>query len=82
MSEDKRERKLFAPLLIMGSAWAIRKSMKKTQTVIEKKRASEKPKSKHEEIAWKLGLTLALASAEALINSLMSKSTDEQESAD
>jgi len=81
MSNDKRERKLLAPLVIMCAAWAIRKSMNKTRSVIQNKRPEQTPKPKHEELAWKVGLAVALASAEALISSVMSKSKDEDEGA-
>ena len=79
MSNDRRDRKLLAPLVIMGAAWAIRKTVKKTQSAIQKKRPEQASKPKHEELAWKVGLAVALASAEALISSVMSNSKDEDE---
>jgi hypothetical protein len=74
--QNKRQLNFLTPLVVMGVAWAIKKSARKTQTVVEKKRPSDQPKAKHEELAWKVGLAVALASAEALINTLMSKSVE------
>jgi hypothetical protein len=81
-SDKKRGLNLLAPLMLMGSAWAIRKSMKKTQTVLERRRPTDAPKSKHEDLAWKIGLAVALASGEALISSMLTKSNDEQQEQD
>jgi hypothetical protein len=83
MNKEKRRFNFLAPLVVMGVAWAIKKSAKTTQASLERKRPTTKPKAKHEDLAWKVGLAVALASAEALISSLMShKSETESESVD
>jgi len=76
MAKGKREINFLAPLVIMGVAWAIKKSAKKSQDVVAKKRPADKPKPKHEDLAWKVGLAVALASAEALISSLMTHTSE------
>ena len=62
----------------MGVAWAIKKSAAKTQNVVAKNRPADKPKSKHEDLAWKVGLAVALASAEAIVSSLMSHKSKQE----
>lgn len=74
--KKKRDINFLAPLVIMGVAWAIKKSAEKTQNVVSNKRPADKPKTKHEDLAWKVGIAVALASAEALISSLMSRETE------
>lgn len=74
--KKKRDINFLAPLVIMGVAWAIKKSAEKTQNVVSNKRSADKPKAKHEDLAWKVGIAVALASAEALISSLMSRETE------
>lgn len=77
--QNKRQFSFLTPLVIMGVAWAIKKSAKKTQAVLDDKRPADKPKAKREELAWKVGLAVALASAEALISTLMTKSSEVDE---
>jgi len=77
MAKEKRKFNFLAPLVIMSVAWAIKRSAEKTQDAVDKKRPAEKPKAKHEELAWKVGIAVALASAEAIVSSLMSHSSKE-----
>ena len=72
MAKKNRKFNYLTPLVVMGVAWAIKKSAEKSQEVVTKKRPADAPKAKHEDLAWKVGLAVALASAEALISSLMS----------
>lgn len=76
MAKSKREINFLAPLVIMGVAWAIKKSAEKSQKVVAKNRPDDRPKPKHEDLAWKVGLAVALASAEALISSLMKHTSE------
>ncbi|MCX6404961.1 MAG: hypothetical protein NTW81_05585 [Actinobacteria bacterium] len=76
MAKGKREINFLAPLVIMGVAWAIKKSAEKSQDAVAKKRPANKPKPKHEDLAWKVGLAVALASAEALVTSLMTHTSE------
>lgn len=78
MAKEKRRFNLLTPLVIMGVAWAIKKSAEKSQEVVAKNRPADKPKAKHEDLAWKVGLAVALASAEALVSSLMSHTSKEE----
>lgn len=76
MAKKNRKINYLTPLVVMGVAWAIKKSAEKSQDVVTKKRPADAPKPKHEDLAWKVGLAVALASAEALISSLMSHDTE------
>jgi len=78
VAEEKRKFNLLTPLALMGVAWAIKKSAEKTQDVVAKKRPADRPKAKHEDLAWKVGLAVALASAEAIVSSLMSHTSKEE----
>ena len=71
MAKSKRSINFLTPLVVMGVAWAIKKSAEKTQKVVAEKRPADKPKAKHEDVLWKVGIAVALAGAEALISSLM-----------
>jgi hypothetical protein len=76
MTKQKREINFLAPLVIMGVAWAIKKSAEKSQNALAKKRPSGKAKPQHEDFVWKVGLGVALAGAEALISRLMTKESE------
>ena len=78
MAKEKRKFNLLTPLALMGVAWAIKKSAEKTQDVVAKKRPADRPNAKHEDLAWKVGLAVALASAEAIVSSLMSHTSKEE----
>ena len=76
MAKGKREINFLAPLVIMGVAWAIKKSAEKSQDAMAKNRPADQPKPKHEDLAWKVGLAVALSSAEALISGLMKHTSE------
>ena len=66
------------PIAVLVAAWLVKKSTKSTRKVISKKRGPETPVRKTEELAWKVGIAVALAGAEALVKNLMQRESETQ----
>ncbi len=66
------------PIAIFVAAWLVKKSAMSTKKVISKKRGPDAPVHKTEEIAWKVGVAIALAATEALIKNLMQREATDQ----
>jgi len=83
MSIGKRRKSkdisIFAPIVIVGTSWLVRKLILGTRKKVDRNRADISHK-KREDSAWQFGITIALAATEIILTSLLSKSQQKPDS--